>query len=534
MEVSEWMSFLIILGTIHWATSSQDLRELLSMGRQYWQQRSAPSPQEKRLDNAMRQLRERNFVLACRFLRHGNFASMITCPLVQTHDRQSCALFLFAYAFSYTMNTLIAKGTVVLSTSGLRKLILCYYALMFVSIWMPEAGVSQRAVSVYHFVACVCYVDSSFHIPCNLLMLLGRICHGFMLHGKEFHVLEFAFDHGAFAILVIIFCVVLEQTLRDRLAAQFRNSDAESMISAFRQMLRAVCDGEVLLDDNLRIQEGAGCLNRLLSSSDCLDNKIFPDLLLQDSDELERFQKFISQPLDFDSSPARLLPAPCLRLSLQTSNSQRAGVDVYHVSLQHLSGCDGSYHLLGFKLDVEAQAIPDAANESAGMALLSKSVVRRPPARSQTSSRSGGTLLQTVSNLEELMMLVRDRGEQPVSQIHLKYRESSSSSAQGDSQMPDLRSLIRPTDWETVRASIARHAAGDHCSMELPRIWVKAFDRQSGYVQARRVALKPCRDTARSRRGYVWLHLRDLRFEAKQQRAPSELADLAEMSSVSA
>ncbi|CAE7385496.1 klhl36 [Symbiodinium sp. CCMP2456] len=530
MEASEWMSFFIILGTIHWATSSKDLRELLSMGRSYWQQRSALSLQERRLDDAMRQLRERSFVRACRFLRHGNFASMITCPLVQAHDRQSCALFLFAYAFSYTMNTLIARGTVVLLTSGLRKLMLFYYALMFVAIWMPEAGVSQRAVSVYHFLACVCYVDSSVHIPCSLLMLLGRICHGFMLHGSEFQVIEFAFDHGAFVILVIISSVVLEQTLRDRLAAQFRNSDAESMISAFRQMLRAVCDGEVLLDDNLRIQEGAGCLNRLLSSSECLDKKIFPDLLLQDSEELERFQKFISQPLDLDSSPAGL-PAPCLRLSLQSSNSQRAGVDVYHVALQHLSGCDGSYHLLGLKLDVESQAIPDAAHASAGMALLCNSVLRRPPARSQASSRSGGTLLQTVSNLEELMMLVHDKDQQPVSQIHLKYRESSSSSTQGDSQMPDLRSLIRPTDWETVRASIARHAAGDHCSMELPRIWVKAFDRQSGYVQARRVSLKPCKDTARPRRGYLWLHLRDLRFEEKQRQAPSELADLAEMSS---
>ena len=388
---------------------------------------------------------------------------------------------------------------------------------------MPEAGVSHRAVSVYHFIACVCCVDSSVHVPGSLLMLLGRTCHGFMVHGKEFNVIEFAFDHGAFAILVIISSVVLEQTLRDRLAAQFRNLDAESMISAFRQMLRAVCDGEVLLDDNLRIQEGAGCLNRLLSSSDCLDKKFFPDLLFQDSDELERFQKFILQPLDLDSSPARL-PAPCLRLSLQSSDSQRAGVDVYHVTLQHLAGCEGSYHLLGLKLDVESQAIPDAAHESAGMDSLCAS----PPARSQASSRSGGALLQRVSKMEEVMMLVRDRDPQPVSQIHLKYRESSSS-AQGDSRMPDLRSLIRPTDWETIRAPIARHAAGDHCSMELPRIWAKAFE-QSGYVQARRVSLKPCQDAARSRRGYLWLHLRDLRFEAKQRRAPSELADLVEMS----
>eukprot|EP00439_Symbiodinium_sp_Y106_P012793 s1362_g1.t2 len=530
MEVSMWLSFCIICGTIHWTTSSQDLRDLLSMARKYWQQRSAASLHEKRLDNAMCQLRERNFVLACCLLRHGNFASMITLPFLQAYDPQSRAmflLFLFSYTAAYTMNSLVAKGTVVLSTSGLRKLIWFYYALLFASIWFGESGFSQRAVLVYHFIACVCYVDSAVHVPASLLLVLGRICHGFMLYGKEFRILEFAFDHGPVALLVIITSVVLEQTLRDRLAAQFRNADAGSMIAAFRQMLRGVCDGEVLLDDNLRIQEGAGCLNRLLSRSDCLDKKIFPDLLVQDSNELERFQKFISPPPDLDSSPAHL-PTSCLRLSFQSANSQRAGVDVYHVALQHLFGCDGSYHLLGLKLDVESQAIPDA-HESAGMALLRNSVVVRPQARSQASSVSGGSLLQTVSNLEELMMLVHDRDQQPVSQIHFKYRESSSSSAAGDSLMPALKSLIRPTDWETVRASIARHAAGDHCLMELPRLYVKAFDRQSGFVQARHVSLKPCRDTSRSRRGHLWLHFRDLRLVEKPQRAPSELADLAEL-----
>ena len=95
MEVSMWLSFCIICGTIHWTTSSQDLRDLLSMARKYWQQRSAASLHEKRLDNAMCQLRERNFVLACCLLRHGNFASMITLPFLQAYDPQSRAMFLF-------------------------------------------------------------------------------------------------------------------------------------------------------------------------------------------------------------------------------------------------------------------------------------------------------------------------------------------------------------------------------------------------------------------------------------------------------
>eukprot|EP00439_Symbiodinium_sp_Y106_P018422 s5428_g2.t1 len=214
-----------------------------------------------------------------------------------------------------------------------------------------------------------------------------------------------------------------------------------------------------------------------------------------------------------------------------------AGVDAYHVALQHLFGCEGSYHLLAFKLDFESQAVPDAAPaarvDSTMMPLL-PSAARRPQVSSQASSRSGGTLLQTLPNLEELMMLVGDGSQQPVCQIHFKYRAKKGSStsaagrcdAAGEDTLPPLRTFIRPTDWETVRSSIARYAAGERCQIDLPRVYVKAFDRQSGYIQSRRVAVNPCLESAR--RGYMWLHFRDLRFEEKMPRAPGELAELVE------
>ncbi|CAE6956173.1 klhl36 [Symbiodinium sp. CCMP2592] len=170
------------------------------------------------------------------------------------------------------------------------------------------------------------------------------------------------------------------------------------------------------------------------------------------------------------------------------------------------------------------------------MTLPLPSAARRPQAGSQASSRSGGTLLRTLSNLEELMMLVGGGSQQPVCQIHFKYRvnKGSSTSAAGEDTTPPLRSFIRPTDWETVRSSIARYATGERCQIELPRVYVKAFDRQSGYIQSRRVSVNPCLESARSRRGYMWLHFRDLRFEEKMPRAPSELAELVEISSRSA
>lgn len=130
------------------------------------------------------------------------------------------------------------------------------------------------------------------------------------------------------------------------------------------------------------------------------------------------------------------------------------------------------------------------------------------------------------------MMLVGGGSQQPVSQIHFKYRASKGSSSPGTGEgKPALRSFIRPTDWETVRASVARYSAGERSRIELPRVYVKAFDRQSGYIQSRRASVNPCMDSTRSRSGYMWLHFRDLRFEEKMPRAPSELADLVERSS---
>ena len=37
---------------------------------------------------------------------------------------------------------------------------------------------------------------------------------------------------------------------------------------AFRQMLRGVCDGDILLDSNFKICGDAGCLQRLLRTQD--------------------------------------------------------------------------------------------------------------------------------------------------------------------------------------------------------------------------------------------------------------------------
>ncbi|CAE6966023.1 unnamed protein product [Symbiodinium sp. CCMP2592] len=274
-----WVQFLILLVAIHWRTASADLREMCRRVWSFLKQPSAPSSQQRRLDEAMNQLREKNYVLASRFLRQVNFVSLATCPLVNANDLPTCAAQMFAYVCAYTMHTCIANGIVTLSTSGLRKLFVFYYFLAGATLLL-NSGFSDSTALGYKVILCVCYIDSAVHVPANVVLAVMEICQQFMLFGREFHVLEFALDHAVFAILVSVISVVLERTLRDRLAAQIRNMDAESIIVAFRQMLRGVCDGEVLLDDGLRVQEGSNCLNQILFRNESLDKMVFRNILV--------------------------------------------------------------------------------------------------------------------------------------------------------------------------------------------------------------------------------------------------------------
>ena len=164
------------------------------------------------------------------------------------------------------------------------------------------------------------------------------------LNGWSPSTLEFILGQMLFAMMISAAAVVIEYTLRNQyLAAEIGQSDSESLVAGFRRMLRGICDGDLLLDNALQVQDSKSCLNRLLSTSEDLKGVAFKDLLVQDGDEQQRFRDFIAkQPytdIQVESTPQ------CLRVSLQSSFTARIGVDLYHVSLPHLYGCNEAYHL---------------------------------------------------------------------------------------------------------------------------------------------------------------------------------------------
>eukprot|EP00435_Cladocopium_sp_Y103_P040555 s742_g11.t1 len=104
----------------------------------------------------------------------------------------------------------------------------------------------------------------------------------------------------------------------------------------FRQVLRGVCDGDVVLDRRtMTIVDDASCLQRVLKCSKNLSRSNFLDLFL-DTESRDRFQAFLAQ--DTREGAAEGLPRG-LRVSLQGARGA-VSMDLFYTTLP--SSGDGS------------------------------------------------------------------------------------------------------------------------------------------------------------------------------------------------
>ncbi|CAE7880870.1 unnamed protein product, partial [Symbiodinium necroappetens] len=161
-----------------------------------------------------------------------------------------------------------------------------------------------------------CYCDSTVHVPGQAALALAEIV-GFAASSGLQSVSVEVVAHPLLKALILIFCsVVLESTMREGVAAQFRGADAESMVTSFRTMLKGLSDAELLLDESLQITDD-DLLRGSLVMEESLKGQVFSNLLLPDTEE----------------------------------QAQRVGADLFHVRIPHLRGCTDAFHLLGLKLD---------------------------------------------------------------------------------------------------------------------------------------------------------------------------------------
>ncbi|CAE7185772.1 ISA3 [Symbiodinium pilosum] len=497
-----------------------------------------------RVEEAMQKLTEENFILASRLLQHG----MLLAVIMYACMGAPCFTVL-CFGF-YAAFMLIAKGYVHMTAARVKLYILFNYVtfvpVMFAGDIFAALGsraVLDEIVMAYRFVLVVQCVDSNLHVPCQFAVSLCEVA--FYLQTREWGeaAVPYIFGQAFTAAMTSTLSAVLEYYLRQRLVAQFRTSDAESITSGFRRMLRGVCDGEVLLNSNLSIQGSSHCLNRLLSTHEELHGRRFQDLLLQDEQEQRRFQDFITRSVSEDTPG-------CLRVSLSQTSATRIGVDLYHVALPHLYGSDEIYHLLAFKEDA-VQPLPEVTHNLPehllpGSSNFLRSVShgagsKRRSAASAASEEIPGALWSSLRQISDIVLLIDPTTSQKeIRQAHLNFKRERRSN---EEDIPSLRRLARPTDWESIRAAVSKyaHKAGQS-SVDpkfLPPMWIRRLDKPNKYMLARQPKLyfsgtHGSTGNDRSKASRLWLALSGLSLAEKtHEAAPSELHSIGEHSEMS-
>ena len=160
-------------------------------------------------------------------------------------------------------------------------------------------------------------------------------------------VISYSFIVSHVFVLAVI--VVVDHTMRSIIFAKVDASDASSLMLGFRQVLRGVCDGDLLLDkSSCSIVDDASCLERLLKSSKKLSKTNFLDLFL-DSESRQRFLHFLSSQ-DDGTSAASSMPRG-LRISLQGADGA-VSIDVFQTKVPNQGATGTDYCLLASGLIV--------------------------------------------------------------------------------------------------------------------------------------------------------------------------------------
>ena len=536
------VAFGLVLATFHWRTTWADAFCLVQEGLRYLRPAgSSAGGSVKRVNEAMDRMREESYVVTARLAQHLNVACVISVPLVYDGDIVIFVGMMFVNLSLYSMHWLLSTGRLHLSCRGLRCLFGFFYLLLLASHWIGpqsygvEASSHLRALEASQMISILVFVDGRTHVCGQLVLALSEVCRHVLNHGWEPMALVLTI-HGQliFSGLLVISAIVLEFTLRGRVAAQFQHSDAESLVSSFRTLLRGISDAELLLDDKLRIEASTG-LSHILLSGNAWEGIAFQQLLSQDNEEKLRFQSFISREREGDKQ-TEATPS-CLRVSLQTAQQQRVGVDLFHVQVPRLYGCTDAYHLLAMKMDAESIVPPEAAPaQNPPVTLRSMSSVGHAPRSASSQTPSEGSLLPSLPHLSELVLVVDGHRQQEVVQVHVQYKQPQRPRREEEGNLrnpaetfPTLRQFVRPTEWQSVSSQLHQFAtrvrSGNLQNGSLGKVWIRMLDNPRKYMQARHSSLS-FRD--RGAEGQVWVHLQDFRNSEERGHRPSELGEVSE------
>ncbi|CAK9089789.1 Uncharacterized protein SCF082_LOCUS42362 [Durusdinium trenchii] len=516
----------VLWAPLHLGLTSMDWSDLYS----YWaswaeaEHGGAPSSKEARVAEEMLKVRQSNYKLFSRCLTHLDFITGLFFFYSASATPNGASIsWLTCCGVAYVQHLAVGNESLELTPQRLKFFsYLLHLLTLLVILGSGLSGIFQFALmqgfqTAIRFCLVLCFLDPSVSIPFQFLFTLVEI----LIH---FYYFSQSQESGAqlcsvcwcqFFILVecVAASVFTDLLLRQRLHAQLDTLDAETLLGSFRRVLRGVCDGDVLLDHQMKIAQDSECLKHLILTDVSLKDRSFEELLA--SEEQARFQSFIEKSTasavdrDEDSGPPL-----CLRLSLRGAAGIRVGADVYHVPVPKLFGAGQPYHLIAFKEDPEARPQPDASEDAVPKELLHSWETQGNgwTSRSAASmvSSGGRSSCHVCPELEQITLLIDVGTEcQDVPQAHLSFERRE---AEGESHMPSLRKLVKPTDWPKLSASVRRFVQR---ALERPNVPPKTLKKlalqlpsQKGWVLAEEATMHQIQNSQR-----VWLHLKGFRPE---------------------
>lgn len=522
-----------ILVPVHFYVSKADAEELLQwiFSVFHVEDFEVDSLKESRIEEEMMKLRQRNYKLFTRCCAHLAFVVGITfahqaikAPELNTIAWTVCSI------LGYTHHMMFGQGVIELTPCRLKFLCWLSHLMAFFLFICAGLGGSAGAFSMVRgfltavrFVVILTFLDPSVSIPFQVMYTtLNILVYVFCIEQSSVPWAPFCCDEFFTLVITIACSASIDLLLRGRVVAKLDSADAESLVSSFRRMLRGVCDGELLLDSQMKVAQESDCLKNLILTDVSLMGRSF-EHLLADKSEQQRFSEFIdastrkSKCRALHSSPDPCAH-PCLRLYLRGSAGIRVGANIYHVAVPGLFGALKPYHLIAFKEDLDS-CPPDAAEDAVPTQLLANSLeAQMKPDGHSATSESAVSSCHCCPELQQMALLVDlDTELHDVQEARLRFRRQGSDvPSRPQSNMPSVRTLVMATDWPEVEENLQRFS--ELCLNDpgtQPQILKKQLPLQLPMGEraiATEAFLQP-----HPRPRKVWLHLTGLRpWKARQ------------------
>eukprot|EP00438_Fugacium_kawagutii_P025422 Skav235047 [mRNA] locus=scaffold824:58306:59736:- [translate_table: standard] len=320
-------------------------------------------------------------------------------------------------------------------------------------------------------------------------------------------------------VVMVFLMVFIDHIMQSNIVTRMDSSDASSLMLGFRQVLRGVCDGDLLLDrSTCSIVDDASSLERLLKSSKALVNTNFLDLFL-DAGSRTGFLHFLNTQAKPSADSGLRMPSG-LRISLQGADGP-VSVDVFQTNIPNQGATGIDYCLLALKEDPEqSNSPPDALHNTP--AVHPRAVQHQ--SRDHTAS-SVSEIVEAYDELMEFALLVSNENSLfDINEVHLRFRRSTSVPALV-SGMPTLKSFIRPTDWHRIETMLVNltHLSPSQiqqrCTFRHPMLF-RLPGQSRSYLCSRLTSMYLAHDVLPERPVHFWMNLSS--FDASHIRRPRE------------